>query len=104
LEKLPARPLKRSTWKKRTAFKLVEGDRNQAVVNLKVDADAQTENHYKQIDDTTQTDQQSGHNQKTRPSEVFQKKERSTQSRSHIKGRLLTERFSEALEDIYNCT
>ena len=51
LEKLPARPLKRST-----AFKLVEGDRNQAVVNLKVDADAQTENHYNQIDDTTQTD------------------------------------------------
>jgi hypothetical protein len=42
--------------KKRTAFKLVEGDRNQAVVNLKVDADAQTENHYNQIDDTTQTD------------------------------------------------
>jgi hypothetical protein len=56
LEKLPARPLKRSTWKKRTAFKLVEGDRNQAVVNLKVDADAQTENHYNQIDDTTQTE------------------------------------------------
>ena len=61
--------------------------RYQTVVDLKVDADAQTENHYKQIDDTTQTDQQSGHNQKTRPSEVFQKKERSTQSRSHIKGK-----------------
>lgn len=45
-----------STRKKRTTFKLVEGERNQAVVDLKADADAQTENHYNQIDDTTQTD------------------------------------------------
>lgn len=45
-----------STRKKRTTFKLVEDERNQAVVDLKADADAQTENHYNQIDDTTQTD------------------------------------------------
>jgi len=65
--------------------------RNQAVFNIKVHAEAQTDNLNTQIDETTQTDQQSSHDlEHNTPPRVIQKKERSTQSRNHIKGRPLT--------------
>jgi ribosome-binding ATPase YchF (GTP1/OBG family) len=61
--------------------------RNQAVVNIKVHTEAQTDNINTQIDDTTQTDQQNSHDldHNTQP-RVLQKRERSTQSRNYIKG------------------
>ena len=61
--------------------------RNQAVVNIKVHTEAQTDNLNTQIDDTTQTDQQNSHNlDHNTPPRVLQKRERSTQSRNYIKG------------------
>jgi len=78
--------------RKRNAHRLNQwkAKRNQAVVNIKVHRDEQTDNPI-QTDDTTQTDQPSSHDldHNTLP-KVLQKRERSTQRRYHIKGRPLT--------------
>jgi hypothetical protein len=54
--------------------------RNQAVVNIKVHAKAQTDNLNTQIYDTTQTDQQRHDLDHNTPSRVLQKREQSTQA------------------------
>ena len=65
--------------------------RNQAVVNIKVHSEAQIDNLINQIDETTQTDRQSSHDlDHNTPTGVLQNRERSTQSKKHIKGRALT--------------
>ena len=79
--------------RKRNAQRLNQwkATRNQAVVNTKVHAETQTDNRNNQIDETTQTDQQNSHDlEHNTPPRVIQKRERSTQSRSHIKGRPVT--------------
>ena len=87
---------------KRNAHRLNQrkAERNQVVVDINVHADAQTNTHCKQIDDTTQTVQHSSpdlDNNTPVPtstitplSKVLQKREWSTQSRFHIKGTPLT--------------
>jgi hypothetical protein len=82
-----------ASTRKRNAQRLNQwkAKRNQAVVNIKVHAEVQTDNLNTQIDDTTQTDQQSSQDlDHNTPPRVLQKRERPTQSRNHIKGRPLT--------------
>ena len=84
---------KRPSPSKRHAQRLNQwkAKRNQAVVNMKVHSEAQTDNLNSQIDDTTQTDKQISHDlDHNTPPRVLQNKERSTQSRNHIKGMPLT--------------
>lgn len=62
---------------------------NEAVVNIKVHSEAQTDNS--QIVDTTQTDKRSSYDlDHNTLSGVLQNRERSIQSRNHIKGMSLT--------------
>ena len=73
--------------RKRNAHRLNQwkAKRNQAVVDIKVHADGQTDNP-KQIDDTTHTDQQSGHylDHNTSPIPVKYCKRGSSQHRSDL--------------------
>lgn len=64
--------------------------RNQLLVSLKAEAHAQTDNHYKLTEVTTQTDQQNSYDQSknTTISEVEQKRERATQDRSHMRSQI----------------
>ena len=79
--------------RKRNAQRLNQwkAKRNQAIINTKVHTEAQTDNRSTQINDTTQTNHQNSHDpDHNTPPRVMQQRERSTLSRSHIKGRPLT--------------
>jgi hypothetical protein len=69
----------------------VEGEKEEAVGDTKVNAQAQTGNSNSLIDETTQTDQQHSHDQVLhKPPTVTQRRERSTQITTTITGRQLT--------------